>query len=382
MNLLLVQDHLRSGGAARAAGRWAGLLRNEGHRVMQAAGDEPGPDAVRLTGKPPRGIGRLWDWCRGARESRQNRLASDFLKLLQEGPWNLVWFHNLAGGQKWGWSEEMIQMARTVSPVLWTLHDMWALADRSESYWDEGSAAESAGRKGSRIERVCGKGGEYPVTMTAPSRWLAGLTRKMTGQECSFLPNPIDLAVFRPGDRQAARRQLGLREQGLVVLAGADSLQDPRKGFDLLREAWGRLPSGRATLALFGRHGESRPGEHYLGKLDSDEEMVAAYQSADLVVHPARMENAPCTIQESLACGTPVLAFSVGGIPEMIHPGRNGFLVEKTDGSALGEGLQNALGDPRRLEAMRAESRKIAESDHAPGALMEKFYRLYPGTSR
>jgi glycosyltransferase involved in cell wall biosynthesis len=234
----------------------------------------------------------------------------------------------------------MVLIARQYAPVLWTLHDMWALGEGSESYWQEDSVVEG-GRgqevkeerlEGSRVQRVYGESAKYPVTITAPSQWLADQSKKITGQECDFLPNPIDLKIFSPGDRVAVRRRWGLPEEGLVILAGADSLADPRKGFDLLRKAWGSAGRHGVTLALFGRHGESRPGERYLGNLTSDEEMVAAYQAADLYVHPARMENAPCTIQESLACGTPVLAFAVGGIPEMIESGENGYLAAETTG--------------------------------------------------
>jgi len=219
------------------------------------------------------------------------------------------------------------------------------------------------------------------VTLTAPSKWLANLTKKLTGHECAFLPNPIDLKIFSPGDRAAARRRFGLPEQGMVVLAGADSLLDRRKGIDLLREAWTLSGKREATLALFGRHGENRPGESYLGNLTSDDEMVAAYRAADLYVHPARMENAPCTIQESLACGTPVLAFAVGGIPEMVEPGRTGFLAPRVDADSLGKELVAALADRNRLSRMRDACRGAAEAVWRAEDLVEKFEAVVQGMS-
>ena len=204
---------------------------------------------------------------------------------------------------------------------------------------------------------MCGADGKYSVTLTAPSKWLTELTFKITGQQCVHLPNPIDRDLFSPGDQREARRQLGLPEKGMLVLAGADSLQDPRKGFDLLQEAWARIRSEDAKLALFGRHGVTRPGQVYLGNLVSDSDMVAAYRAADLYVHPARMENAPCTIQESLACGTPVAAFRVGGIPEMVKDGRNGILAASVSSGALAEALQKTLSDADRLKKMQQACR-------------------------
>ena len=361
LKILLLHDHLRSGGAARAAGRWAGLLWGRGEDIVQLAGDESPRGGNLLTGKPERGLGRMAEWFTG-KGGRKSGVEAKLHSLLQTVRPERIWFHNIAGGGKWGWSEEMVLIARQYAPVLWTLHDMWALGEGSESYWQEDSVVESVRRHGSRVQRVCRESAKYPVTITAPSQWLADLSKKITGQECDFLPNPIDLKIFSPGDRAAARRRWGLPEDGLVVLAGADSLADPRKGFDLLREAWRSARRHGVTLALFGRHGENRPEEHYLGNLTTDEEMVAAYRAADLYVHPARMENAPCTIQESLACGTPVLAFAVGGIPEMVISGKTGFLALQVGAACLQEALDNALSDGNRLSNMRKECRRFAKT--------------------
>ena len=377
--IAILQDHLNAGGAAKAADRWVDLLGKQGLKVRQITGDKKPLEGSLLTGKPTRGWGRVFECFRDRSSSRRLEVNQQLESILSKEKSDLVWFHNIAGGVKWGWSEEMISMACQYSPVIWTLHDMWALGDSRESYWQEDSVVESGKWKGagkSRVERVCGKPGKYPVALTAPSQWLTDLAKEWTGMDCVFLPNPIDLEIYSPGNRIEARRRWGLPEEGLVVLAGADSLKDRRKGFDLLREAWksGSFPD--ATLALFGRHGESRPGEQYLGNLNSDEELVAAYRAADLYVHPARMENAPCTIQESLACGTPVLAFPVGGIPEMVVPSKTGFLAARVSPESLAEALASALADTEQLREMRERCRKYAEEIWNPEKLMRQFAEL------
>jgi glycosyltransferase involved in cell wall biosynthesis len=101
--------------------------------------------------------------------------------------------------------------------------------------------------------------------------------------------------------------------------------------------------------------------------------MVSAYRAADLFVHPARMENAPCTIQESLACGTPVVAFPVGGIPEMVIDEKNGFLAKEINAPSLQTTLASALADPNRLVRMRKDCRNWAEEVWKPDALRKKF---------
>ena len=224
MKILQGQDHLKSGGAARAAGRWFELLGQGKWDVRQVAGDEVPTRGHRLTGKPARGWGRIREIFAG-KSGRKTLVENQLGQLLNTAKPDLIWFHNIAGGSKWGWSEEMVRIARDHAPVLWTLHDMWALGDSSESYWEEDSLVESerwkgarsrkVGRcEGSKVAKVCGTKGKYPVTLTAPSRWLADLTQKITGFKCVHLPNPIDLDVFCPGDQAEARRRLGLPERG------------------------------------------------------------------------------------------------------------------------------------------------------------------------
>jgi glycosyltransferase involved in cell wall biosynthesis len=165
----------------------------------------------------------------------------------------------------------------------------------------------------------------------------------------------------------------------LVVLAGADSLKDKRKGMDLLFEAWSGFPKRQADLALFGRNGETKKGEIYLGPIESDAQMADAYRAADLYVHPARMENAPCTIQEALACGTPVMAFKVGGIPEMISSGKTGFFAEKISSDSLSQELRKCLRQPENLLQMRLDCREKAEKDWNPVRLSKMLGEILAG---
>ena len=338
--------------------------------MIQAAGDEASSAGFLLTGKPPRGWRRVLERFTGQRKKRKKEVEQRLDELLTKERPDFVWFHNLAGGGKWGWSEEMVLIARQYAPVLWTLHDMWGLGESDQAYWAGGKAGNMG--NSSRAQRICVTTSKYPIALTAPSRWLTDLAALKVGQKCWHLPNPIDFQIYSPGDQVAARRRFGLPEEGVVILAGADSLQDERKGFDLLLQAWGQ---GRkdGILVLFGRNGQEREGIVSLGSIDTDEAMADAYRAADLYVHPARMENAPCQIQESLACGTPVLAFPVGGIPEMIQSGENGFLADEVTAKSLNEYLQKALADVRGLREMREKCWRFAEEQWDQAKLMRSF---------
>lgn len=370
---LILQDHHKQGGAAKAAGRWAQLVRGSGNLVVQAVGDEMGEGIRRLSGKPERGLWRIFECLRGRDAFRKGRVQREFNTLLERELPETVWFHNIAGGIKWGWGQEMVGQALAQAQVIWTLHDMWALGD-GDPYWAE---SEKVGKyESSPVRSVVNMKAEHRLVLTAPSQWLANLASKLTGSKCHFLPNPIDLNIYSPGDRQQARGRLGIKSSGLVVLAGADSLQDKRKGMDLLFEAWSGVPERQAALALFGRNGETKKGQIYLGPIESEAQMADAYRAADLYVHPARMENAPCTIQEALACGTPVLAFKVGGIPEMISPGKRGFFAEEISSDSLSQELGKCLRQPENLNRMRLECREKAEKDWNPVRLSKMLREI------
>ena len=141
-SILIFQDHLSTGGAARAANRWADVLRKKERHVVQVAGDQSFGATRLLTGKPSRGWGRLVEAFTG-KGRRKERVQAGIKAIIQGQQLKAIWFHNIAGGGKWGWSEQMLSLARQYAPVVWTLHDMWALGDSSESYWAEGSVVES-----------------------------------------------------------------------------------------------------------------------------------------------------------------------------------------------------------------------------------------------
>ena len=375
---LILQDHHKQGGAAKAAGRWAQLVRGSGSLVVQAVGDEMGEGIRRLSGKPERGLWRFFECLKGRDTFRKGRVQREFSALLERELPETVWFHNIAGGIKWGWGQEMVGQALAQAQVIWTLHDMWALGD-GDPYWAE---SEKTGRyESSPVRGVVNMKAEHRLVLTAPSQWLANLTSELTDTKCHFLPNPIDLNIFVPGDRAEARRRWGLPEEGLVILAGADSLKDERKGIDLLLEAWGQRKKD-GTLALFGRNGQKREGIVNLGSIDTDVAMADAYRAADLYVHPARLENAPCTIQEALACGTPVLAFKVGGIPEMISSGKTGFFAEKISSDSLSQKLGKCLRQPENLLQMRLDCRGKAEKEWNPVRLSKMLREILAGVIR
>lgn len=173
-------------------------------------------------------------------------------------------------------------------------------------------------------------------------------------REARVIPNGVDLSLFRPGDRRAARAALGLPSDAPVVVT---------TGVDLERNCWKDLPtllaalervSGRWTgprihavaLGTAGQNGPVGRAAIQFVPYERDPATVARYyQAADVYVHAARADTFPVAVLEALACGTPVVASDVGGIPEQVDDGRSGFLVPPADASALDARLDLVLRD-------------------------------------
>jgi len=332
VKILIVQDHRLTGGAAKAAWRLGWALQQMDHHMIHVCGDEGSPEpreAIHLTGKPRKSLARCLEALRPDPQARRQRVLEAWRKILEREKPDRIWFHNLAGARKWGWSEELVSLALERHSCLWTLHDMWALGAGRDYFPEEELDSEFLK---SPLRRIFSGPHADRLMVTAPSQWLAGLASRATGKKALLLPNPLDSRIFRPYPQVEARALWGFQPHQRISLAVAENLADRRKGMGFLLEAWARARrDDRDLLCLVGRPPADLPpipGLRFLGTVASPSELAMLYSAADLFVHGAEIDNAPCVIQESLACGCPVLARPVGGIPEMIQIGKHGKLAD------------------------------------------------------
>lgn len=260
------------------------------------------------------------------------------------------------------------ELAEVRRPVVWTLHDMWAFCG-AEHYVDEGCRRYVDGyaagnrppdergidwnrRAFMRKERFW-KG--LDIRFVAPSRWMAGCAGRsalFSGRPVSVIPNCLDRAIFRPGNKTQARRALGLpQDKRLLLFGAAGATTDRRKGYDCLVRALSLLEDGvkrRLCLAVFGADGGGAAREtgmdvHYLGYLADERSLAQAYNAADIFAAPSLQDNLPNTILEALACGTPCVAFDVGGVPDMITAPERGRMAAAVSAPAFKAALLEAL---------------------------------------
>lgn len=291
-------------------------------------------------------------------------------------------------------------LGRLGRPLLWTLHDSWPftggchLPGACRKYREQcgacpvlGSARETdLSRRVWRRKERAWRG--LPLTLVAPSRWLADCARASSllgGCRVEVIPNGLDTAVFRPLAKAAARDRLGLPPERPVILFGAvNPLTDPNKGWSLLQAALRHVARDRpdALAVVFGAEQPTPAPEaglplRFLGRLDDDAALAAAYAAADLFVAPSLQESFCQTAAEALACGTPVAAFAATGLLDVVEHQGCGYLAQPYDSAALARGIVWLLADRERHAALAARARDKAETEFALETVAARYATLY-----
>jgi len=223
--------------------------------------------------------------------------------------------------------------------------------------------------------------------VVAPSRWLLDRVRRSILAPAAVtervIPNGVDLDLLSPGDRGAARARLDLAQDALVVVFAAQGARsNPYKDFPTLRAALGRLGAEDGPPVEAFALGEAGEPEA-LGRVTlrspgflSRAEVAEHLRAADVYVLATRADNHPLTVLEALACGTPVVASRVGGIPEQLTE-ETGVLVEPGSPEALAGALSALLADPERRAAMAAAAATDARARFSLDRQVAAYIELY-----
>jgi glycosyltransferase involved in cell wall biosynthesis len=304
--------------------------------------------------------------------------------ILDEKP-DIVQLHWIGGG-----SIKLSRLARIRTPIVWRLPDMWPfcgvehLTNDSRRYIDGYSHHNRPpDLQGLDLGRLAWKNKRRTyeriknLTIVTPSRWLADCARQSAlfrDREIVTIKTGCNLEVFHPRERDACRKVLDIPQDKLVILAGATSLGGQWKGSDLLAEAVNKLshlqPPSSFEVILFGEGGNDLEKVfpcrvRNLGRVRSKLLMSMLYSAADVFVAPSRLENLANSVLEAMSCGTPCVAFSVGGMPDAIDHGVNGYLATPydTDDFAAGILAMMTRGDQQHRIAAREKMEREFSAD-------------------
>lgn len=293
-------------------------------------------------------------------------------------------------------------LSKLPPPLIWTLHDCWAFtggchypfectrytercgicprllslkeSDLSRKVWD---------RKQSAWRNI-------RIHIVTPSRWLADCARSsslLRNSRINVIPNGIDTDIYKPVDKAFARKVLGLPyNRRLLLFGSANATKDPRKGFQFLLPALERLRESqwheKAELMVLGAsafEGASQTGykTRFLGPLHDDISLSLVYAAADAFIAPSVQDNLPNTVMEAMACGTPCIAFDIGGMPDMIDHRTNGYLAKPFDVDDLAVGIAWLLEDETRLGDLSKTARDKVAREYSLRFIAARYLDIY-----
>ena len=272
-------------------------------------------------------------------------------------------------------------IAKITKPVVWTLHDMWAFCGAEHvSYdfrWRDGYLTDNRPHEegGIDLNRLVWerkiKHWKRPMHIVTPSRWLAQCVKEsklMHEWPVTVVPNPIDTKAWVPLNKAEARSIFNIDpDVSLLLFGSADGIDAYHKGYDLLMKALKILKDNFTGLQIivFGQNPCKYDVEcgfpvHYVGFLHDDEYLRIIYSAADAMVIPSRKDNLPNMGNEALACGTPVIAFDICGLPDIVEHKKNGYLANAFDVEDLADGIRWTITDSERNRQLSVNARRKA----------------------
>jgi len=298
--------------------------------------------------------------------------------------------------------DELARAARG-KKVVWTLHDMNPFTGGCHYAGDCLKYRTSCGacpQLGSTADNdlsrhIWGKKRRglhgLDITVVTPSRWLSSCAvQSAIFRDCRVvcIPYGVPTNVFQPYNRQEIRKVMSISLDAKVILFGAENLGNNRKGFAYLLEAlrlYRTQGDREMVLVTFGHLDPSITIDSPYpvipcGSIGDEQNLAYIYSMADLLVIPSLEDNLPNTVLESMACGTPVVGFDIGGIPDMIEHGKTGYLAVAGDVNDLLAGIDQVLLNPDNI-SFHENCRRKVESLYTVHTQATRFTILYNSLS-
>ena len=312
---------------------------------------------------------------------------------------HLHWVSNMAGPLT------VAALRGLGKPLVWTLHDQRTFTGgchfsagccQFETDWAQCPqlSMDRSGLTAAVLADSVQLLGAHAITVVSPSHWLADCARRSVvfrSSRVEVIPNGLNTTVFRPIDRATACNTWRLNPEVTYLLFGAFDWAEKRKGFEVLIRALKdclrdsafaqRVTDGSIKFLCFGQNPPALAGlgmpVKFLGQINSDEQMAAAYSAAAVVLLPSLEDNLPNMAIEALCCGTPVIAQRVGGVPEVIEHGVTGLLAAAGDSRQFAEAIRTVASDPHQREVLSANCRRDIPSRYSLERQAMRYRALY-----
>lgn len=403
MNILFLNTTYLCGGAEKVTNQIFDGMRARGHNVYEIVSYHKRPEklkegmSVLYGGKGGLILNRLQTKNHSNESIRIPHSRRQILKFIKEKDIEVVHLHN-AHGNFLGIDD--IRAVSELCPIVWTLHDFWAVTGHCTyptgcpDLWLEGC-------------RSCPQLGNYPplrkdhsaklykakehafqnprIHYAVPSLWMERQVRSslLSGQDIRCIPNSLNIDQWTAYDKQKLREKYQLPGRKKILAFVAADPQKKLKGMDLLLSALSELPDPENYLLLIaGKEGglddiEKRGfASRHFGYITDQKTMNEFYALADLLVNPSTYETFGLVNIEAMASGTPVIAFSVCAMEEIIAPD-TGWCLPDIDSRLLADQISAAFLNPSDLLQKSKNARAHVLSVYSEAKMLDAYEDLY-----
>jgi glycosyltransferase involved in cell wall biosynthesis len=297
----------------------------------------------------------------------------------------------------------LAQLAKLNKPIVWTFHDSNAFTGGCHVRYTCDHFVRQCGHC-PLLKKADANDASHKIwqqkhetyqqlsfNVVAPSSWMLSSVLQsslMQDKPALQIPNTLETNIFKPADKLASKKQLGLPEDKFIFLTGfMPSRKDMHKGtsyllesLELLKERLG-VQAAQIELVVFGnRNAKDVPDfsfkTSFLGTINDDAKLAMCYAAANAFLIPSLEDNLPYTVMESLSCGTPVVAFTTGGIPDMVQHEQNGYLAEYRSAKSFADGMEWAINQNNK-PTLQQRARQVVMDKFSEPVIAEKHIQLY-----
>lgn len=288
----------------------------------------------------------------------------------------------------------------TKKPSVFTIHDMWSFTGHcTSSYncerWKTGcgkcphlDVPPIIKRDNTRLEWKF-KDWVYrhsQLYIVAPSKWIYNLAQNsmLASFPIHYIPHGLDTQVYYPRNKEYCRSVLGIPPRKKVLMFGTTNIKDYRKGGDLLIKALQMIPASLKAETVVMTIGHNQLLSEQIGMQtfnfgysDSDDFKSIIYSAADGFIYPTRSDSFGLVAMESIACGTPVVTFRVGGLTDTVRPGITGLLAEPENVAEFRDRIVQLLEEDNLRNSMSEKCRQIAVEEYSLELYAQQYLDLY-----
>ncbi len=308
---------------------------------------------------------------------------------------DLLHFHNLHGGY---FSPFVLPEMTALKPTVYTLHDMCSFTGHCShskecAKWVDGCcdcpdlnyypalANDTTSEIWNVLKRIYNSC--QLISFVTPSEWLKKQAEKsiIKDHDIRCIPNGIDESKYFPHESVSVRNELDLPQDKKILLFAADGGEDnPGKGAYYIKNAYNALRDNYNVLFVeIGGSETKYISEDYLKikYIVEQDTMAKYYSAADLFIYPTFADTFPFVVLEAMGCGTPVISFDVGGVPEQIKHSKTGYIAEYMNIEDFTKGIKLFLDNEILLKSASLESRQHVLDNFTTDKCVKRYSELY-----